>query len=175
MRIFKDWLIGIVCLVIMGGGVSVMKGSKQLFFEKGVCASDHRGRDLRDLLVKASIEGVPFAYVGTDSGGSLDYPDQVPAVVSVVSQKPGVMGVLICGSGQGMVMTANRFKGIRAALCHDAQTAQRARAHNDANVLVLGRDYVSDAQACAIVKAFLETPFEGGRHQARIEKIDGVS
>lgn len=175
MIVRKTWwcVLGLFWMAVFG--VQAAYGAGVMIFERGVCASDHRGRDLRDLLVNTSIDGVTFDYLGEDLGGSLDYPDQVPSVVRAVLGRPGTLGVLICGSGQGMVMTANRVKGIRAALCHDVETAKKARAHNDANVLVLGRDYVSDDEARAIVRAFMSTPFEGGRHQARIQKIDQMS
>ena len=156
-------------------GIQVVQGAETMIFERGVCASDHRGRTLRDMLIAVPMDRIVFEYLGDDKGGSLDYPDQVPPIVNAVLARPGTLGVLICGSGQGMAMTANRFKGIRAALCHDAETAKKARAHNDANVLVLGREYVSDDEARAIVRAFMTTPFEGGRHQTRVQKIDQIS
>jgi ribose 5-phosphate isomerase B len=175
MMMRKTWRCVLGILWVTTLSVQTIYGATMMIFERGVCASDHRGRDLRDLLTAAAIDGVTFDYLGEDLGGSLDYPDQVPSVVRAVLGRPGTLGVLICGSGQGMVMTANRVKGIRAALCHDVETAKKARAHNDANVLVLGRDYVSDDEARAIVRTFMNTPFEGGRHQARIQKIDQIS
>jgi len=119
---------------------------------------DHRGDDYRDL--------------GPADATSVDYPDFAHALAAEILAGRAERGVLICGTGIGMSMTANRHAGIRAALCHDGYTAEMARRHNDANVLCLGGRVVGGGVAAQIVEIFLDTSFEGGRHQRRVGKIE---
>jgi ribose 5-phosphate isomerase B len=136
-------------------------------------ASDHAGFALKERLKQALQRlGVPFVDYGPDSEASVDYPDFAHRVAQAVGNGQAERGVLICGSGQGMVMAANRHAGVRAALPHDEAAARLARQHNDANVLALGARVTPPEEAERILQAFLETPFEGGRHQRRVDKID---
>jgi ribose 5-phosphate isomerase B len=136
-------------------------------------ASDHAGFELKqhikDVLRRL---GVPFDDLGPDSDERVDYPDFAHRVASAVSRGAAQRGLLVCGSGQGMAITANRYPGVRAALAWDEPSARLARQHNDANVLALGGRLIDHALAERIVQAWLETPFEGGRHAARVAKID---
>ena len=132
--------------------------------------TDHGGESLCSSLIK-ECEHKDITYCQeARNPGPIDYPRVVPFVVDHV--KKGAVGVLICGSGIGISMAANRYRGIRAALCHDVTTARLARQHNDANVLVLGARIIGQAVALDCLHVFLTTEFEGGRHQSRIEAID---
>jgi ribose 5-phosphate isomerase B len=134
-------------------------------------ASDHAGLPLR---LRAFLEkrGVSVLDLGTNSGTSVDYPDYAHKVAGAVSRGEAPRGILVCGSGLGMVMAANRHKGVRAALPYDEETARLSRAHNDSNVLALGSRTLDHALAERIVVIWLETPFEGGRHAERVAKIE---
>ncbi len=138
-----------------------------------IVASDHAGFALK-LRLKTTLErlGVGFEDIGADSEESVDYPDYAHRVARAVAKGEVARGLLVCGSGQGMVMTANRHRGVRAALVHDETSARRCREHNDANVLALGGRAIDHDLAERILQIWLETPFSGGRHQRRIEKID---
>ena len=140
---------------------------------KGTLAfsSDHGGYELKEFLKKFAQEwGYAILDCGTSSIDSVDYPDYIEPVVKEVLK--GAQGVMICGSGIGMSIGANRFKGIRAALCMNNQMAQLARTHNDANVLVLGERLVSKEQALSCLDVFLNNTFEEGRHTHRVAKLD---
>lgn len=142
---------------------------------KVVLASDHRGYQLKDLLKKFLDEmGIESLDTGTFSPDSVDYPDFGLRAAEKVSQGEYDRGILICGSGIGMCIVANKFPGIRAALCHDVYTAEMSRKHNDSNILALGADLIDEEQARKILKVWLETKFEGGRHLRRIEKIKEI-
>jgi ribose 5-phosphate isomerase B len=117
------------------------------------------------------IELVDYGTVGTDP---VDYPDFGKKVAQAVSGKHADRGILICGTGIGMSIVANRYPGVRAALCHDHFTARMSRLHNDANVLVMGERVVGKGVAMEILKAWLETKFEAGRHQKRLDKIQEI-
>ena len=108
---------------------------------------------------------------GTNNLDSVDYPDFAKRVADEVSNKDLVMGILVCGSGQGMAMTANRYKNVRAAICHNSDVAKVTREHNDANILCLGSRFIEEAEALKCVDVFLSTDFEGERHLKRINKI----
>jgi ribose 5-phosphate isomerase B len=133
---------------------------------------DHRGIGLKESL-KAFLEkeGCTVSDKGTSSEDSVDYPDFGALVSKDVSQGMCDRGVLICSTGVGMSVVANKFPHVRAALCVDVATARQSREHVDANVLVLAGSRIEDETARQIVKTWLETPFEGGRHQRRLEKI----
>ncbi len=133
--------------------------------------SDHAGFDLKEQ-VKGSLAGLhEVTDVGTDSTDSVDYPDFALSVARLVAEGQVERGILLCGTGIGMSVAANKVKGIRAALAFDLYTAMQARRHLDANILVLGAGVTGRALALEIVAKWLETPFEGGRHARRIEKI----
>ncbi len=133
--------------------------------------SDHAGFDLKEQ-VKGSLAGLhEVTDVGTDSTDSVDYPDFALSVARLVAEGKVERGILLCGTGIGMSVAANKVKGIRAALAFDLYTAMQARRHLDANILVLGAGVTGRALALEIVAKWLETPFEGGRHARRIEKI----
>lgn len=134
---------------------------------------DHAGLPLIEPLNAIVHEmGFDFTNLGAFDASPVDYPDQ--AVKLVHALQKGQYGVLICGSGIGMSITANRFEGIRAALCTSEYEARVARAHNDANVLCLGARVIGVDQAKACLSVFLTTPFSGGRHACRVEKMDAV-
>jgi len=136
-------------------------------------ASDHAGvglkTDIRRLLQSLDIE---VEDLGPQDAKSVDYPDYAHLLARAVSDGRIERGILICGSGIGMSMTANRHPGVRAALCHDAYTAEMARRHNDANVLCIGERTTGPGVAEQIVRVFIDTDFEGGRHQRRVAKIE---
>lgn len=136
-------------------------------------ASDHAGFELKEVLREhLSGRGVAQVDLGTDSTASVDYPDYARKVCQTILSGRADRGILICGTGLGMSMMANRFRGIRAALCHDHFTARSSRRHNDANVLVLGGRLLGTDLAREIVDTWLETAFEGERHVRRIRKFD---
>jgi ribose 5-phosphate isomerase B len=135
--------------------------------------SDHAGYALKEALKRALSDwGVAFEDLGTFDETSTDYPDYAHEVASGVASGKYQRGVLVCGTGLGVAMTANRHKGVRAAPCTDSYAARMTRAHNDANVLCLGSRIVGPGLAEDILKAFLDGQFEGGRHAKRVEKID---
>lgn len=135
-------------------------------------ASDHAGFRLKEIAKEILKEnGISIEDFGTDSDASVDYPDHAkPAIASIVEGKAD-RGVLVCGSGIGMSIVANKFPGIRAALVSDAETAEMSRKHNDSNVLVLPGWKMGRPEAEEILKVWLRTEFEGGRHQRRLDKI----
>ncbi len=136
-------------------------------------SSDHAGFELKERLKENLRErGVTLVDFGPETPDSTDYPDWARKVAREVAAGRLDRGILICGTGIGMAMAANRVRGVRAAPCHDLYTARMARAHNDANVLALGARVVAEAYAEAILETFLETAFEGGRHLRRVEKLD---
>jgi RpiB/LacA/LacB family sugar-phosphate isomerase len=139
-------------------------------------AADHGGFTLKEFIKELlAAKGHEIEDFGTDSEASVDYPDfGRPAAQSVVDgQSEGA--ILICGTGIGMSLTVNRMPGIRGTLCHDEYTATMARQHNDSNVLIMGGRVVDEAMAERIVTIWLETEYEGGRHQRRLDKIDPVT
>ena len=135
--------------------------------------NDHAGTEYKFEIVKhLESKGVKIVNYGTDSTDSADYPDFIHPVAQDVSDKKVDFGIIICGSGNGANMTANKHKGIRSALCWIKEIAVLARQHNNANILSIPARYTSKQQATQIVDAFLNTEFEGGRHKRRVEKID---
>jgi ribose 5-phosphate isomerase B len=136
-------------------------------------ASDHAGWDLKEVVKSyLSKEGVPFRDLGPFNTQSVDYPLYARALAREISGGKARKGILICGTGLGMSMAANRFPGVRAALCGDPFTARLSREHNDANVLCLGGRMIGTGMALEIVRVWLATPFEGGRHQRRVEELE---
>jgi ribose 5-phosphate isomerase B len=137
--------------------------------------SDHRGFQLKDKIRSMlQSKGHEVSDVGTDGSDSVDYPDYAHVVAEKVRDKEADRGVLICGTGIGMAITANKFCGVRAAPCADEVSAELSRRHNDANVLCLSGDMLSVRAAERIVEVWLSTEFEGGRHARRIQKIDEI-
>jgi ribose 5-phosphate isomerase B len=137
--------------------------------------ADHAGfplkQDLKQWLV---FEGHTVVDAGTHSQDSVDYPEFAAIVARAVASGEAERGLLVCGTGIGMAITANKVPGIRAAVCADVETARLSRQHNDLNVLALAGRATSGDQAIAIVRVWLETPFEGGRHQRRLAKVAGL-
>jgi ribose 5-phosphate isomerase B len=135
-------------------------------------ASDHAGFELKETL-KAELvrKGLSVLDLGTDGPQSVDYPDFAAALAEAMRDGRADRGVLVCGTGIGISIAANRHRNLRAALCHDSVSARFARQHNDANVLVLGARLIGVEVAKDCLEVFLKTPFEGGRHQRRVEKL----
>ena len=136
-------------------------------------ASDHAGFELKEKLEHA-LENLGYVVddLGTNSPESTDYADYAHPLAREVSEGRAERGVLLCGTGLGMSYTANRYPHVRAAVAWTPEIAKLAREHNDANVLVLPARFVSDSEAAVILTTWLETPFEGGRHARRVEKIE---
>lgn len=136
-------------------------------------ACDHGGYILKDVVNEVITQcGHEVIDLGTHTMDSVDYPDYAHKAVTLLKQGGCERIVLICGTGIGMSICANRVKGIRGALCHDAYTARMSRQHNDSNCLVLGGRVLGRDVAQDIAEVWLNTPFEGGRHQARLNKMD---
>jgi ribose 5-phosphate isomerase B len=139
---------------------------------KIVLGSDHGGyllkREIIDFLKGRSIE---ILDIGTDSDASVDYPDFGEKVAKLVAEGVADSGIVVCGTGIGISIAANKIPGIRAALVTDAFMARMAKEHNNANILALGGRVINQSQACEMVAAWLDATFEGGRHQARLDKI----
>ena len=135
-------------------------------------ASDHAGFQLKEIIV-SHLKALKFEVIdnGPKNDESVDYPDYAKKVVDDLKESNARKGILICGSGQGMAMSANKHAGIRAALCHNLETTKLARAHNDANILTLGARVLDQETALQCVDTFFNTEFEGDRHQKRIDKI----
>ena len=135
-------------------------------------ASDHRGYVVKGKILALIAElGHEALDMGTDSSESVDYPDYGAKVAQAISSGAVDRGILICGTGMGMCITANKFAGVRACTCHDDLTAEMSRRHNDANVLCLSADLLGGDLIDRMVRIWLETPFESGRHARRVEKI----
>ena len=139
---------------------------------KIVIGSDHRGVEIKArLIVFLRSLGHEVLDVGTDGAESVDYPDFAYEVAKRVGKAEMERGLLICGTGIGMSISANKVRGVRAAACQDVLTAEMCRRHNDANVLCLSADLVGEDQMTQMIRIFLETSFDGGRHARRVEKI----
>ena len=134
--------------------------------------SDHAGFDLKEHIKKHFEGQFEFKDMGTYSSESVDYPDFAHAVAESVLKENDGVGVLICGTGNGMIMAANKHAGIRAALCWAPEIAALAKQHNNANILVMPARFISDETAFETMNAFFSADFEGGRHQRRIDKIN---
>ena len=141
---------------------------KKMFIAIG---NDHAGVELK-IEIAALLEKTGYDIIdcGTGTADSVDYPDIAEKVASKVLEQK-IAGILICGTGIGISIAANKIPGIRAAICQDADTARLARQHNDANILALGARTIGSGLAAEIVKTFISTEFEGGRHQRRVDKI----
>jgi ribose 5-phosphate isomerase B len=134
--------------------------------------SDHRGFQLKEQLIGLlRTKGHEVEDAGTNGPESVDYPDFAALVAQKVSRKEVERGILICGTGIGMAIAANKFNGVRAAPCNDEVTAEVSRRHNDLNVLCMSADLLGERTAERMVEVWLNTPFEGGRHQRRVNKV----
>ena len=145
-------------------------------FEKNIgIASDHAGFEMKEAIKKFLEEHhVKVTDFGTNSSQSMDYPDVAHPLATAVQNGTLPLGIAICGSGNGISMTLNKHKGVRAALCWNTELAQLARNHNDANIFSLPARFIETATAIRIVETFLSSAFEGGRHLNRVYKIDCV-
>jgi len=140
--------------------------------KKIILASDHAGYSLKEFIKKSLLKKkLTIQDVGTKSSQKVDYPDYAHKLSKNLKKNTNTIGILICGSGQGMIMTANKHKNIRAALCYDAKSTKLSRLHNDANVITLGSRMISKKNAIKFIDIFLKTGFEGGRHKKRIRKM----
>ena len=134
--------------------------------------NDHAGVDYKEAIVSyLTSKGHEVLNYGTDNEESVDYPDFIHPVAQDVSSKKAGLGIIICGSGNGASMTANKYQDIRSALCWSKEIVALARQHNNANILSLPARFISIPQAIAMVEVYINTDFEGGRHQNRIDKI----
>lgn len=140
---------------------------------KIVIGSDHAGLQLKKEII-GNIKNAEFIDVGTDTEESCDYPDYISKVAETVQQGNADAGIAICGTGIGASLVANKFKSIRAALCCNEFMAEMSKRHNNANVLALGARVIGVDLALRIVERWLETPFEGGRHQRRLDKLSSL-
>lgn len=138
--------------------------------------SDHAGVNLKEILIEhLRSKGINVKDFGTNSLDSVDYPDYAVSVSSSVISKECDFGILICGTGIGISIAANKIKGIRAALCHDNYTARMSRLHNNANIIAMGANVTGKEVAKDMVDIWLTTEFDGGRHERRINKIDNIN
>ena len=134
--------------------------------------NDHAGVETKNAIVTyLKGKGIEVENFGTDSNDSVDYPDFGHAVGTAVASGEAALGIVICGSGNGIAMTVNKHAGVRCAVCWTKEIAALARAHNDANVISIPARFTAVPQAVEMAATFLDTPFEGGRHQRRVEKI----
>ena len=134
--------------------------------------NDHAGVETKNAIVTyLKGKGIEVENFGTDSNDSVDYPDFGHAVGTAVASGEATLGIVICGSGNGIAMAVNKHAGVRCAVCWTKEIAALARAHNDANVISIPARFTAVPQAVEMVATFLDTPFEGGRHQRRVEKI----
>ena len=140
--------------------------------KKLAIAADHAGYELKEKL-KTHLSGMGWELkdFGTHTSESMDYPDVAHPLASAVEQGEFELGVLICGSANGVAMSANKHSGIRAAICWNNEIASLARQHNNANVICIPARFVSTEEAESMLDVFLNTPFEGGRHQRRVDKV----
>jgi len=140
--------------------------------KKIIIASDHAGYSLKEYLKKFLLKKkLSLKDIGTESKDRVDYPDYAHKLSKILKKNKNTIGVLICGSGQGMIMTANKHKNIRAALCYNTKSTKLSRLHNDANIITLGSRLISKKNAIKYLNIFLKTKFEGGRHKKRLKKI----
>jgi len=136
-------------------------------------SNDHAGVELKKEVISFLEEkGYVVENMGDNTGQSVDYPDVIHPLAKAISKSNKKKGIIMCGTGNGVSMVANKYKGVRAGLCWNKEIAELIRRHNDANVLSIPARYLTNKQAIEIVQTFLETDFEGGRHEARVNKIN---
>ena len=143
--------------------------------KKIVIACDHAGNEVKDALI-AHFETAGFSVTdfGCDGTSSVNYPDYAHMVCAAIQNKEAPLGILVCGTGIGMSMAANKHKGIRAALCENEFSAEMTRRHNDANVICMGARVISVEKAVALADIFVNTEYEGGRHDARVAMLNAL-
>jgi len=134
--------------------------------------SDHAGFDLKEFIKEKFEKEINWTDMGPSSADRVDYPDYAHKVAESVSNNTVDLGILICGSGNGVCMTANKHEGVRAGLAWEAELASLAREHNNANVICLPARFITEDQAVEIVRAYVNAEFEGGRHETRVQKIE---
>ncbi len=143
-----------------------------MFFMKIAIGNDHAGTTYKFAIIKLLENlGHQILNFGTDTNDSVDYPDHIHPVANAVENNEVDLGIILCGSGNGAAITANKHQGVRAALCWNKELVELARQHNNANILSLPARFISQYQALEYVQTFLNTEFEGGRHQRRVKKI----
>ncbi len=143
--------------------------------KKTVIACDHAGNEMKDAIIRFLKEkGYEVEDFGCDGSQSVNYPDYAQLVCKAVQEKKAPLGILVCGTGIGMSMAANKHKGIRAALCENPFSAEMTRRHNDANVICLGARVLTVEKALELVDIFMATPYEGGRHDARVAMLNAL-
>jgi ribose 5-phosphate isomerase B len=144
----------------------------KLFTDIIAIGSDHAGYEMKEFIIKNLVQqGYKLHDYGTDSDIPVDYPDVIHPLASDINEGKVKKGVILCGSGNGAAIVANKYKNVRAAYCWNREVVKLARKHNDANIIVLPARFISSKEAMKFVEIFLETTFEGGRHQRRVEKI----
>ena len=134
-------------------------------------ASDHAGFKLKSCILSKFVNKKKIIDLGPNSNISVDYPDYAKKLSKKIASNKGSLGILICGSGMGMAITANKIKNVRAALCYSNKNTKLSRLHNNANIITLGERLISKNKAINLIKIFLRTKFEGGRHLRRIKKM----
>ena len=134
-------------------------------------ASDHAGFKLKNIILSKLSKNKKIIDLGPNSNNSVDYPDYAKKLSKKIASDKGSFGILICGSGMGMAITANKIKNVRAALCYSNKNTKLSRLHNNANIITLGERLISKNKAINLIKIFLRTKFEGGRHLRRIKKM----
>jgi len=134
-------------------------------------ASDHAGYNLKNSVISKFSRKQKIIDLGPDSNNSVDYPDYAKKLSKKVASAKGSFGILICGSGMGMAMAANKTKNIRAALCYSKKNTKLSRLHNNANIITLGERLINKNKAISLIKIFLSTKFQGGRHLRRVKKM----
>ena len=144
----------------------------KILFKKIFISSDHAGFKLKKNIINSlRKKKVQIIDLGPKKESSVDYPDYAKKVARSIKTKKNCVGILVCGSGAGMAMTANKFRGIRAAVCYNFSSTRLSRLHNNANILALGSRLTKKSQAIKLVNVFLCTKFEGGRHLRRVKKV----
>ena len=133
--------------------------------------NDHAGVDYKNYIIENLNDKYDIKNHGTDAESSVDYPDFAHPASSDVDNQISDLGILICGSGNGVAMTANKYKNVRAALCWNEELAVLAKQHNNANIVCIPARFISKEEALQIIKSFIQTEFEGGRHERRVNKI----
>ena len=143
--------------------------------KKIVIACDHAGNEVKDAIIKYLEEkGYAVTDFGCDGTQSVNYPDYAHLVCAAIQNGEAPLGILVCGTGIGMSMAANKHRGIRAALCENEFSAEMTRRHNDANVICMGARVISKEKAIALTDIFVTTPYEGGRHDARVAMLNAL-
>lgn len=159
----------------MPGKVDLNAMNRDVKIRKILLASDHGGFELKEEIKSFLTQiSIPFEDLGPANADAVDYPDYGAKLAATISEDDSLNGIVICGTGIGMSIVVNRFPKVRGTLCSDLYTAKLCRQHNDSNVLIMGGRVVGKGLACEIVETWLQTPFEGGRHTRRLDKIDDI-